>query len=80
MTAAELEFLKSSIDQTVLLETAQGQRLLAKILVVVDEGETPDLFCVEVEPTPLGYAPKQEATHSILLADIVSVQLAPPLF
>jgi len=79
MTEAELAFLKSNLDQVVVLETAQGERLLVQIIIVVDEGETPDLFCVEVDATETGYKPRQEATHSILLSDIVSVQPPPPL-
>jgi hypothetical protein len=59
----------------VVLETIQGDRLLAKILFVFDEGETPDLFCVEVEPTPDGsYIEKGTTGHSILLSDILTVQ------
>ena len=79
MTPDELAFLKSSLDQVVVLETAQGERLLVQVIIVVDEGETPDLFCVEVDSTGNGYAPRQEATHSILLSDIVSVEPPPPL-
>ena len=48
MTQAERVLLPSLIDEVVALETVQGKRLLAQILVVFDEGETPDLFCVEV--------------------------------
>jgi hypothetical protein len=79
MNNDELAFLKSSLDQVVVLETAEGERLLVQIIIVVDEGETPDLFCIEVTPTGTGFLPRQGATHSILLADIVSVQPPPPL-
>ena len=75
MTDAERATLQSQIDQVVVLETIQGDRLLAKILFVFDEGETPDLFCVEVEPSPSGaYIEKGTTGHSILLSDIVSVK------
>lgn len=75
MTDTERAFLKSQIDGVVVLETIQGDRLLAKILFVFDEGETPDLFCVEVEPTPDGsYIEKGTTGHSILLSDILTVQ------
>jgi hypothetical protein len=78
MTEAERTFLKSQVDHVVLLETAQGQRLLAQILFVFDEGETPDLFCLEVEPGPDGtYIQKESSGHSLLLSDILSVQ-GPP--
>jgi hypothetical protein len=79
MTEDQLAFLKSSLDQVVVLDTVHGERLLVQILIVVDEGETPDLFCIEVEPAGTGFLPRQGATHSILLADIVSVQPPAPL-
>jgi len=44
VTDAERTFLKTHLDQVVVLETVQGDRLLVQILIVVDEGETPDLF------------------------------------
>jgi hypothetical protein len=78
MTPDDLAFLKSNLDQIVVLETVQGERLVVQVIIVVDEGETPDLFCVEVEPSSAGYTPRHEATHSILLSDIISVH-APPL-
>ncbi len=75
MTDTERAALQSQIDQVVVLETIQGDRLLAKILFVFDEGETPDLFCLEVEPTPDGsYIEKGTTGHSILLSDILTVQ------
>jgi hypothetical protein len=79
MTEDQLAFLKSSLDQVVVLETVQGERLLVQIIIVVDEGETPDLFCIEVVRAGTGFLPRQGATHSILLSDIVSVQPPPPL-
>ncbi|MBS1821960.1 MAG: hypothetical protein JST61_08305 [Acidobacteria bacterium] len=69
--------MKTQIDQVVLLETAGGGRMLAQILVVFDEGDTPDLFCLEVEETPGGYVQRGTAGHSILLSDIARV-LPPP--
>ncbi len=78
MTDAELAFLKTKIDQVVVLETTQGQRLLAQILFVFDEGDTPDLFCLEVEPSPEGaYIQKGSSGHSLLLSDILTVQPPP---
>jgi len=75
MTDTERAALQSQIDQVVVLETIQGGRLLAKILFVFDEGETPDLFCVEVEPGPTGdYVEKGTTGYSILLSDIASVK------
>ena len=78
MTEVEKRFLKAHLDEVVLLETVQGTRMLAQILIVFDEGDTPDLFCLEMEATPSGYVQKGSTGHSILLADIASVQPAPP--
>jgi len=77
VTDAERALLPSLIDKAVVLETVQGHRLLVQILVVFDEGETPDLFCLEIEPGPDGtWLKKGTAGHSILLADISHVELA----
>jgi hypothetical protein len=79
MTEAERSFLKSNLDQVVFLETAQGDRLLVQILIVVDEGPTPDLFCVEVDQAGGGYVQRTNGTHSILLSDVVRVEPPPSL-
>ncbi len=79
MTDIELTFLKSQIDKVVALETIQGDHLFAKILVVFDGENTPDVFYLEVEPGPDGtYIQKGTNGYSTLLADIVTVQ-SPPL-
>ncbi|HEY8998491.1 MAG TPA: hypothetical protein VIM60_11355 [Edaphobacter sp.] len=75
MTEADKDLLKKKVDEVVILELADGTRMLAQVLIVFDEGETPDLFCLEVEPTPSGYVQKGANGHSILLADIQSVSL-----
>ena len=54
MTEAEQALLKTQIDHVVVLETVHGDRRVAQILFVFDEGETPDLFVVEVERGPDG--------------------------
>ncbi len=77
MTPQQREFLKTQIDEVVALELADGRRLMAQILVVYDEGDTPDLFCLEVQPTPSGYVVKGETGHSILLAEVAGVKPAP---
>jgi len=79
VSEADLKFLKTQIDEVVLLETTDGGRMLGQILVVFDEGDTPDLFCLEVEPTPSGYVQKGSTGHSFLLADVVRVQPPPPI-
>jgi len=77
VTQVERALLPSLVDEVVTLETAQGERLLAQILVVFDEGETPDLFCVEViRGTDGEWIQKKDAGHSILLSEIT--QVGPP--
>lgn len=78
MTEAERALLPTLIDRVVVLKTIQGHRLLAQILFVFDEGETPDLFCIEVVLRPDGtWAQKGTAGHSILLSDIERIELSP---
>lgn len=78
MTDADRALLPSLIDKVVGLETIQGHRLLAQILFVFDEGDTPDLFCLEVVPGPEGtWVQKGTAGHSILLSDIDRIELSP---
>jgi len=80
MTAGDLALLKSRIDEVVVLETVQGERIFAKPLVVFDEGDTPDVFYLEVEPGPDDtYIGKGTAGYSVLLSDIVAVHLPPAL-
>ena len=75
MTDEHLALLKSSIDQVVDVETTAGDRHLAQILFVFDEGETPDVFYLEVSPGPDGtFVPKGGSGHSVLLSDIVAVR------
>jgi hypothetical protein len=74
VTDEHLNLLKSSIDQVVDLETTAGDRHLAQILFVFDEGETPDVFYLKVSRGPDGTFVAQESTgHSVLLADIAAV-------
>ena len=74
MTDEHLTLLKSSIDQVVDLETTAGDRHLAQILFVFDEGETPDVFYLKVSPGPDGTLVPEGAGHSVLLSDIAAVR------
>ena len=75
MSDAELSLLKASIDEVVDLETSGGERHLAQILFVFDEGETPDVFYLKVAPDPGGELVAQGSTgHSLLLSDIAAVR------
>lgn len=75
MTEAERTLLKASIDQVVEVEMADGDRHLAQVLFVFDEGETPDVFYLKVAPGPDGVLVAQgTAGCSVLLSDIAAVR------
>jgi hypothetical protein len=75
VTDEHLTLLKSSIDQVVDLEFSDGNRHLAQILFVFDEGDTPDVFYLKVSPGPDGtFVPQGSTGHSVLLADIAAVR------
>ena len=74
MTDSERTLLKNSIDQVVELEFSDGDRHLARILFVFDEGDTPDVFYLTVSPGPDGtFVAEGNTGHSVLLADIAAV-------
>ena len=80
MTADDLALLKSRIDEVVVLDIVQGEHIFAKPLIVSDEGDTPDVFYLEVEPGPDDtYIEKGIAGYSVLLSDVVAVHLPPAL-
>ncbi len=79
MTDTELSLLKASIDQVVDLETTAGERHLAQILFVFEEGETPDVFYLKVAPRPDGQFVQQESSgRSLLLSEITAVRPLEP--
>jgi hypothetical protein len=74
MTDSDRTLLKNSIDLVLDLEFSDGDRHLAQILFVFDEGDTPDVFYLKVSPGPDGTLIPQGSTgHSVLLADIAAV-------
>ena len=74
MTGEHLNLLKGSIDEVVTIETTDGERHLAQVLFVFDEGETPDCFYLKVEPGPDGAFVQQGSSgFSVLLSDIAAV-------
>ena len=75
MTETELNLLKASVDQVVEIEMTTGDRHLAQILFVFDEGETPDVFYLKVAPGPAGeLVAEGSAGCSVLLSDISAVR------
>jgi hypothetical protein len=77
VTDDDLSFLKSQIDQVVLIETSAGERHLGQVLFVFDEGETPDVFYLKVERGPDGGYLQQGGTgYSLLLSEIAAVHPA----
>ena len=78
MTDQDLSFLKSQIDRVVLIGTNAGERHLGQILFVFDEGETADVFYLEVEQEADGrYVQKGSAGRSVLLSEIGWVKPVP---
>jgi hypothetical protein len=74
MTDAELSLLKASIDQVVILEATDGERILAQILFVFDAEDTPDVFYLKVDVRPDGtFVPQGSGGYSMLLTDIAAV-------
>ncbi len=74
MTDSDRTLLRNSIDQVVDLEFSDGNRHLAQILFVFDEGDTPDVFYLKVSAGPDGtFVPQENTGHSVLLADIAAV-------
>jgi len=75
MTHAELSLLKASIDQVVELEVTTGERHLAQILFVFEEGETPDVFYLKVVPGPDGeFVALGTTGHTLLFSEIAAVR------
>ena len=74
MTDEHLALLKSSIDQVVIIEAADGERILAQILFVFDGEDTPDVFYLKVESGPDGtFVTQGSGGYSMLLSDIATV-------
>ena len=74
MTDEHLVLLKSSIDEIITLETNDGERIAAQILFVFDDGDTPDVFFLKVEPNSDGtFVTQGSGGYSLLLSDIASV-------
>lgn len=75
MTDEERLLLKSSVDQVVEVEMLDGDRHLAQVLFVFDEGETPDVFYLKVAPGPDGVlVALGNAGCSVLLSEIGAVR------
>ena len=75
MTDEERLLLKSSVDQVVEVEMLDGDRHLAQVLFVFDEGETPDVFYLKVAPGPDGVLVSLgNAGCSVLLSEIGAVR------
>jgi hypothetical protein len=79
VTDQYLELLKASVDEVVTIETNLGERHLAQVLFVFDEGETPDVFYLKVEAASDGsYVPQGSGGHSLLLSEIAAVHPIEP--
>ena len=79
MTDSERTLLKNSIDQVVDLEFSNGDRHLAQILFVFDEGDTPDVFYLKVSLGPDGtFVSEGSIGYSVLLSEIACVHSYQP--
>jgi hypothetical protein len=79
MTDSERTLLKNSIDQVVDLEFSNGNRHLAQILFVFDEGDTPDAFYLKVSLGPDGtFVSEGSIGYSVLLSEIACVHSYQP--
>lgn len=75
MSADDLALLKASTDGVVVLDTVHGEHILAKPLIVYEEGDTPDVFFLEVERGTDGrYVEKGSNGCSVLLSEILAVR------
>jgi hypothetical protein len=78
VTDQHLALLKSSIDRIIVIETNLGERHLAQVLFVFDEGETPDVFYLKLESAPDGtYRQQGTEGYSLLLSEIAAVHPLP---
>ncbi len=74
MTEEQRTLLKRSIDMVVRMEMTSGESLLAQVLFVFDEGETPDVFFLKVAPDEDGrFVRQEESGRSVLLEEIAGV-------
>ncbi|HXC95097.1 MAG TPA: hypothetical protein VNU92_05320 [Edaphobacter sp.] len=74
MTDEQLKLLKASVDKVVEVETIDGDRHLAQILFVFDEGETPDVFYLKGSVGGGGsFVTDGGVGCSVLLSDIAGV-------
>ncbi len=77
MTDVELVLLKASVDEVVLLHIGDNL-VFANILFVFDEGDTPDVFYMEMQRTRDGsLLPVGQNGHSTLLSEITAVRPLP---
>jgi hypothetical protein len=74
LTDQHLALLKASIDQVVVIEANDGERILAQILFVFDGEDTPDVFYLKVESGLNGtFVPQGSGGYSVLLSDIAAI-------
>ena len=76
MTEADLEYLKSHIDQHVEILTRRGERLRVKVISVFDGESDPDVFFWDVTSDPVKPDSERSQGQSLPLAEIVSVKPA----
>jgi len=80
MTEADLVCLKSSIDKVVVIETIDGERLLAKVVSVFDREDDPDMFYELVSTSRPNLYPRmtEKCGYSLPLENILAVRTPEP--
>jgi hypothetical protein len=76
---ADLVYLKSSIGKVVEVETADGERLLAKVVSVFDHEDDPDVFYELISTSRPDLYPRiaeKSIGYSLPLGNILSVRAA----
>ena len=78
MTEADLARLKSSVDKLVEIETAEGERLTAKVIWVFDGEDNAEVFYELVSTSkPESHIKQLQAGgYALSLNEIVSVKVA----
>jgi hypothetical protein len=74
VTQADLDCLKTHIDQVVEIETQKGERLLINVISVFDEESDPDVFFHDVTADPNQESFERTPGYGLPLREITAVK------
>jgi hypothetical protein len=74
MKQAELDCLKSQVDQVLEIKTLEGERLLVNVISVFDQESDPDLFFYDVTANPSQKDFSKTAGQALPLSNIACVR------